>query len=83
MISAYVLTSVKSHGNINKTMEQIKNIKHLQSVSVVSGHHDLMIYVNVPSLDDLYNVTTEIQCHPMVTRTSTHVIEREIYESLT
>lgn len=82
MISAYVLTSVKSHGNIHDTMEQIKKISYLKSVSVVSGNHDLMIYVHVPSLNDLFDVTHQIQCHPMVLRTSTHVIEKEIQSSL-
>ena len=83
MISAYVLTSIKSKGNIHETMEQIKKIRYLKTVSVVSGHHDLMIYVDVPNLDALFDVTHQIQCHPMVTRTSTHVIEREIQSALT
>ena len=82
MISAYILTMVKQNGKIHETMEQIKRIDHLKSISVVSGNHDLIIYVHVPSLDKLCDVTHQIQCHPAVIRTSTQIIEQEIQGSL-
>jgi len=82
MISAYVLTTVKQNGKIHETMEQIKSIDNLKSISVVSGKHDLIIYVNTTSLDKLYDLTNKIQCHPSVIRTSTQIIEQEIRGSL-
>ena len=83
MISAYILTTVKQDGNIHKTMEQMKKINHISSVSVVSGCYDLMILTNVSTLADLYDVTSQIQENPSILKTSTQVIEREIIQNHT
>jgi hypothetical protein len=82
MISAYVLTNVKSNGNIQQTIDQMKTIAYLKSISVVSGKHDLMIYVKIPTLEVLYDVTQRIHEHPMVSETSTQIIEWEIQKQL-
>ena len=83
MISAYILTTVKQTGNLQKTIDNMKQIKNLKSISIVSGAYDLMILTNVPDLHGLFEVTNMIQCNPEVIKTSTQVIEREILESLT
>ena len=83
MISAYILTTVKQDGNIHKTMEQMKKINHISSVSVVSGCYDLMILTKVSTLADLYDVTSQIQENPSILKTSTQVIEREIIQNHT
>ena len=83
MISAYILTTVKQDGNIHQTLEQMKNIQHISSVSVVSGTYDLMILTKVKNLEELFDVTSEIQGHPSILKTSTQVIEQEIFQNHT
>jgi DNA-binding Lrp family transcriptional regulator len=73
---------MKSQGNIQQTIDQMNTISYLKSISVVSGRHDLMIYVQIPSLEMLYDVTQKIHEHPMVAETSTQVIEWEIQKQL-
>ena len=83
MIAAYILTAVKQDGNMYKTLEQMKKIPHISSVSVVSGTYDLMIVTQVNKLKELFDVTNKIQEHPSIIKTSTHVIEQEIKGSHT
>ena len=78
MIAAYILTTVKQDGKIHQTLEQMKKIRNISSVSVVSGTYDLMIVTKVNELDELFDVTNQIQDHPSIIKTSTHVIEQEI-----
>jgi len=63
-------------------MENMKKIAYLKTISAVSGKHDLIMYVNVPSPEILFEVIHKIQCEPMIKSTSTHVIEQEIQIAL-
>jgi DNA-binding Lrp family transcriptional regulator len=82
MISAYVLAKMKSNGNIQKTIDQMKDISFLKSISVISGNHDLMVHIQIPNLEMLYEVTLQIHENTMVSETSTHIIEWEIQKKL-
>jgi len=77
MISAYILINMRP-GNSNKAIEEMRKIENVQKISVVAGEFDIVIRVQVKSLDKLLKVTNKLQMIEGVKKTTTQVIEKEI-----
>jgi DNA-binding Lrp family transcriptional regulator len=77
MISAYILVHIKP-GNTEKIIADMRKITSIEKISVVAGEFDIVIRVNVKSLDRLLKVTDKLQMIEGVNKTTTQVIEKEI-----
>jgi DNA-binding Lrp family transcriptional regulator len=77
MISAYILINLQP-GNTENVITEIRKIENIQKVSVVAGEYDIVVRVQVKSLDKLLKVTDKIQMINGVKKTTTQVIEKEI-----
>ena len=77
MISAYILVHT-SPGNTNKIIADIRKIENIVKISVVAGEFDIVVRVQVKSLEKLLKVTDKIQMIKGVNKTTTQVIEKEI-----
>ena len=77
MISAYILVNIKP-GNTEKIIADMRKITSIEKISVVAGEFDIVIRVNVKSLDRLLKVTDKLQMIEGVNKTTTQVIEKEI-----
>ncbi|MGQ4891274.1 MAG: Lrp/AsnC ligand binding domain-containing protein [Candidatus Njordarchaeia archaeon] len=77
MISAYILINVKI-GFIEKVMEDLKKIRNVKSVAITAGLYDLVVRVEVETLEELFQLTNKIHEIEGIERTNTHVIEKEI-----
>jgi DNA-binding Lrp family transcriptional regulator len=77
MISAYILVHIKP-GNTEKITADMRKITSIEKISVVAGEFDIVIRVNVKSLDRLLKVTDKLQMIEGVNKTTTQVIEKEI-----
>jgi DNA-binding Lrp family transcriptional regulator len=77
MISAYILVHI-SPGNTDKAISQLKKIENIAKISVVAGEFDIVVRVQVKSLEKLLKVTDKIQMINGINKTTTQVIEKEI-----
>ena len=77
MINAYILLNMKP-GNNDKAIKEMRKIEDIAKISVVAGEYDIVIRVQVKSLDRLLKVTDKIQLIDGVIKTTTQVIEKEI-----
>jgi len=77
MISAYVLINMKP-GDTDPAIDEMRKIENVAKISVVAGEFDIVVRVQVKTLDKLLKVTNKIQMIEGVMKTTTQVIEKEI-----
>ena len=77
MIYAYMFMDIEP-GCSQQTLTLMKKLRQIESVSVVSGNHDLIARVSVDNLERLHDITAEIHRIQGVRKTNTHVISKEI-----
>ena len=77
MINAYVLITMQP-GNSDRVIKEMRKIDNIAKVSVVAGEYDIVVRVQVKSLEDLLKVTDKIHMIDGVSKTTTQVIEKEI-----
>ncbi len=77
MINAYILITMRP-GNSDKTIKEMRKLENVEKISVVAGEYDIVVRVQVENLEELLEVTNEIQMVDGVKKTTTQVIEKEI-----
>jgi DNA-binding Lrp family transcriptional regulator len=77
MINSYILIHIRP-GNTDKIINQLRKIENIAKISVVAGEFDIVVRVQVKSLEKLLKVTDKIQMIKGVNKTTTQVIEKEI-----
>jgi len=77
MINAYILINMEP-GNSDRALNKIKKIKNVSKISIVAGDYDIIVRVQVKTLEDLLKVTNKIHMIKGVAKTTTQVIEKEI-----
>ncbi len=77
MIHAYIMIAMQP-GNTDKAIGQMRKISNIRKISIVAGEHDIVVRVQVRTLQKLLKVTEELQMIEGVRKTTTHVIEKEI-----
>ena len=77
MINAYILINMRP-GDSDKAIEEMREIENVQKISVVAGEFDIVVRVEIKSLDKLLKVTNKLQMIEGVKKTTTQVIEKEI-----
>ena len=65
-------------GNSEKAIIEMRKIEDIAKISIVTGEYDIVVRVQVESLEKLLNVTDKIQMIKGVLKTTTQVIEKEI-----
>jgi len=77
MINAYILIMMQP-GKSDKVIKEMRKIENVAKISVVAGEYDIVVRVQVKTLEKLLNVTDQIQMIEGVKKTTTQVIEKEI-----
>ncbi len=78
MIKAYILLTL-TLGDTKKILEEIKKLNYIESISVVTGHVDVVLTVSVNTLEELYELTYEkLSNIKGINNISTHIVEKEI-----
>jgi len=77
MITSYILINMRP-GDSNRAINEMRKIENIRKISVVTGEYDIVIRVEVKTLDKLLDVTDKIQMIKGVNKTTTQVIEKEI-----
>jgi DNA-binding Lrp family transcriptional regulator len=65
-------------GNVDKAIKEMRKIEHVAKISVVAGEYDIVVRVQVKSLEELLEATDKIQMIEGVKKTTTQVIEKEL-----
>ena len=76
MVVAYALIVVE-RGHLETVTKMLSNVKGVKRVSVVTGIYDVIARIEVETLEELYQVSREIDGIPGIERTNTHVVEKE------
>lgn len=77
MINAYILIDMEP-GDSDAAIKEMRKIKDIAKISIVAGEYDIVVRVQVKTLDRLLKATNAIQKIPGVLKTTTQVIEKEI-----
>ncbi|RLF29192.1 MAG: Lrp/AsnC family transcriptional regulator [Thermoplasmata archaeon] len=77
MIKAYILTTLQP-GKSDSAVDEMRKIKNVDSISIVAGEYDVILRVQVKSLENLMKLTNKLQMIDGIKRTTTQVIEKEI-----
>jgi len=77
MINAYILITMEP-GDTDIAISEMRKIENIAKISVTAGEFDIVVRVQVKSLDKLLKVTNKIQMIDGVKKTTTQVIEKEI-----
>ncbi|MCJ7697429.1 MAG: Lrp/AsnC ligand binding domain-containing protein, partial [Thermoplasmata archaeon] len=70
-IHAYIFVRTQG-GDMNRMLENAKKLTQVTSTAVVAGDYDLVMKVQVQTLEQLMKVTDKIQCLHGILQTSTH-----------
>jgi DNA-binding Lrp family transcriptional regulator len=65
-------------GKSEKAIKEMRKIDNIAKISIVAGEYDIVVRVQVESLEELLTVTDKIHVIDGVTKTTTQVIEKEI-----
>jgi DNA-binding Lrp family transcriptional regulator len=65
-------------GSSEEAIKDMRKINNIKKISIVAGEHDIVLRVQVKTLDKLLKVTDKIQMINGVKKTTTQVIEKEI-----
>lgn len=77
MISAYILITIQP-GKTDKTIKEMRKIKNVEKISIIAGEYDIVVRAQVKNLEELLDVTDNIQMVDSVIKTTTQIIEKEI-----
>ncbi len=77
MINSYILLSMRT-GSSDKAIKEMRKLEHVQKISIIAGEYDIVVRVQVKTLEKLLEVTNKIQMIDGVQKTTTQVIEKEI-----
>lgn len=76
-IYAYIMINVEV-GKLGKVLRSLRDIRGVKNISVVAGEFDIIVRVEVPDLETLFYITEDIHSISGITRTTTHVVEKEV-----
>ena len=77
MITAYILINLQP-GSSDKAIKEMRRIENIRKISIVTGEYDIVVRVEVKTLEKLLKITDKIQMIKGVNKTTTQVIEKEI-----
>lgn len=77
MIKAYILLNM-NYRNFKKALDEMSSFKQIEKISVIAGQYDIIVRVGIENLEELLDLTNNIQMINGVEKTTTQIIEKEI-----
>lgn len=65
-------------GSSDKAIKEMRKLENVEKISIVAGEYDIVVRVRVDTLEQLLEVTNELQLIEGIAKTTTQVIEKEI-----
>jgi len=76
-IYAYVLINVHV-GKTAHVFNQLSKLEQATHVSITAGEFDIVMRIAVDSLEELFHITEKIHKIDGISKTITHVVEKEV-----
>ncbi len=77
-IMAYILMEIEI-GRTDEVLQELRKIEEATKISVTTGEYDIVILLEVPTLEALYDITVKrIHVIPGIKETTTAVVEKMI-----
>ena len=77
-IMAYILMEIEI-GRTDEVLQELRKIEEATKISVTTGEYDIVILLEVPTLEALYDITVKrIHVIPGIKETTTAVVEKII-----
>ncbi len=76
-ITSYIFMDIEI-GKTEQVVEQLKRIDQVTKIAVVTGVYDIILRLETPDLDTLYDLTLKIHAIPGIKETTTAVVEKMI-----
>ena len=77
-IMAYILMEIEI-GRTDEVLQELRKIEESTKISVTTGEYDIVILLEVPTLEALYDITVKrIHVIPGIKETTTAVVEKII-----
>ncbi|TFG03749.1 Lrp/AsnC family transcriptional regulator [Candidatus Thorarchaeota archaeon] len=77
-VLAYILMELEI-GKSDEVLEQLRLIDEATKIAVTTGVYDIIVRLEVPTLEDLYDITVhKIHSIPGIRDTTTAVVEKMI-----
>ena len=76
-IQAYIMTNMYP-GVYTKALTEMKKIKNIEKISIVTGDYNIVVKVNVKNLEQLHRLTSQLHKISGVEKTYTQVIEKNV-----
>ncbi len=77
-ILAYILMEIEM-GQTDEVLQELRKIEEATKISVTTGEYDIVILLEVPTLESLYDITVKrIHVIPGIKETTTAVVEKII-----
>ena len=77
MISAYMLLMMQP-GVFDTAIKEIRKIKNIVKISVIAGEYDIILRVQVQTMEQLLDVSNQLHMIKGIQKTTPQVIEKEI-----
>ncbi|MEE8181817.1 MAG: Lrp/AsnC ligand binding domain-containing protein [Candidatus Thorarchaeota archaeon] len=77
-IMAYILMEIEI-GRTDEVLQELRKIEEATKISVTTGEYDIVVLLEVPTLESLYDITVkQIHVIPGIKETTTAVVEKTI-----
>ncbi|UCE09553.1 MAG: Lrp/AsnC ligand binding domain-containing protein [Candidatus Thorarchaeota archaeon] len=77
-IQAYILMDIEI-GHTDDVVEQLRSIVEATRIAITTGDYDIVVLLEVPTLEDLYEITAKrIHKIPGIKETTTAVVAKLI-----
>lgn len=77
-ILAYILMEIEM-GQTDEVLQELRKIEEATKISVTTGEYDIVVLLEVPTLEALYDITVKrIHVIPGIKETTTAVVEKII-----
>ncbi len=75
-LMAYILMEIEM-GQTDEVLQELRKIEEATKISVTTGEYDIVILLEVPTLESLYDITVkQIHVIPGIKETTTAVVEK-------
>ena len=77
-IMAYILMEIEI-GRTDEVLQELRKIEEATKISVTTGEYDIVVLLEIPTLESLYDITVQrIHVIPGIKETTTAVVEKII-----
>jgi DNA-binding Lrp family transcriptional regulator len=76
-IKAFMFLTIQL-GKTTEVLTRLKRISSIKSIAVTTGNYDIIIKIEVESMEKMFDFTQDIHLIPGIIETNTSIIQKEV-----